>query len=56
MNILNDDQLRNLRTFLSLVPVALPHYFEDLKAQRRVGGIISAEKRLSDLRPRTVWL
>jgi hypothetical protein len=47
---------RNLRTFLALVPMPLPEYSEDLQVQRRVGGIICAEKRPSDLRIRTVWL
>jgi hypothetical protein len=56
MDILDDDQGRSLLTFLSLAPIALPHYCDDLQFQRRVGGVISAEKRPSDLRPRTVWL
>lgn len=47
---------RNLRTFLALVPMPLPEYSEDSQVQRRVGGIICAEKHPPDLRMRTVWL
>jgi hypothetical protein len=47
---------RNLRTFLALVPMPLPEYSEDLQAQRRVGGIICAEKCQPDFQMPTVWL
>jgi len=45
-----------LRTLIAVVPVALPHYCDDLKTQRRVGKAISAHRLAPDFRVRTIWL
>ena len=56
MTIQEDDN-RTLRALLAMVvPVALPHYCDDVKTQRRVGKTISAMKQPLDFRMRTVWL
>jgi hypothetical protein len=51
-----EEDNRKLRLLLAAVPVALPHYWDDLKTQRRVGMTISREKQPLDFRMRTVWL
>ena len=55
MTIQEDDN-RKLRALLTTVPIALPHYCDDVKTQRRVGMTISREKLPLDFRMRTVWL
>jgi hypothetical protein len=47
---------RTLRTLLAIVPIATPHYCDDLKTQRRVGKTISVYKQPPDFRLRTIWL
>jgi hypothetical protein len=47
---------RTLRDLLAIVPVALPAYCDDLKAQRRVGTAISVYKQPPDFRIRKIWL
>ncbi len=56
MNIQQDNQRQNLQSFLSCVPMPLPHYFEDTKVQRRVGLAIGAVKMPPVYQVRTVWL
>ena len=53
---INEDDGRNLRALLAIVPIAMPHYCDDLKTQRRVGTAISATRKQPDYRVRTIWL
>jgi hypothetical protein len=53
---IQEDDGRTLRALLAVVPVAMPHYCDDSKTQRRVGLTISREKQPFDFRMRTVWL
>jgi len=39
-----------------MLPIALPHYCDDLKTQRRGGKAISAHRQAPDFRVRTIWL
>lgn len=55
MTIQADDG-RTLRALIAAMPVAVPHYCDDLKTQRRVGMAISAHKEAPDFRVRTIWL
>jgi hypothetical protein len=47
---------RALRMLIAALPVAVPHYCDDLKTQRRVGMAISAHRQAPDFRVRTIWL
>jgi hypothetical protein len=53
---IQDAASRKLRMQIAMAPVALPHYCDDLKTQRRVGKVISAEKQPPDFRISTIWL
>jgi len=53
---IQEDDGRKLWAMLANVPVALPHYWDDVKTQRRVGITISREKQPPDFRMRTVWI
>jgi hypothetical protein len=53
---LQPDEGRTLRTLIAALPVAVPHYCDDLKTQRRVGMAISAHRQAPDYRVRTIWL
>jgi hypothetical protein len=53
---IQDEDGRKLRTLIAIVPIATPHYCDDVKTQRRVGKVISAHRQTSDFRIRTIWL
>jgi hypothetical protein len=55
MTIQDDDGCK-LRTLIAAIPMALPHYCDDLNTQRRVGMAISAYRQSPDFRVRTIWL
>jgi len=53
---IQDEVGRKLRALVGKLPIALPHYCDDLKVQRRVGKAISAHRQAPDFRVRTIWL
>jgi hypothetical protein len=53
---IQDDDGRKLRTLIAAMPVAVPHYCDDLKTQRRVGATISVHRQAPDFRVRTIWV
>ena len=53
---IQEEDGRTLRALLALVPVAVPHYCDDPKTQRRVGLTIGREKQPLVFPMRTIWL